>query len=107
MNRVPPAIDPQKADFRRADGARPERFLTQRVATSKSAQSRHSLGTVNLGWSQTRQTPQPRGTLYSQVRAQCVLVHRRAGPAGNDLAARQHDVVVGEGLREVVVLLNQ
>ena len=45
--------------------------------------------------------------LNGEVRADVVLVHGRSFAARDHLAARQHDVMVGQRLGEVVVLLDQ
>jgi hypothetical protein len=45
--------------------------------------------------------------LNGEVRADVVLVHGRALAARDYLAARQHDVMVGQRLGEVIVLLDQ
>ena len=45
--------------------------------------------------------------LHGEERADVVGVHVRALALRNHFAARQHDIVVGERLREIVVLLDQ
>src|SRR5437773_1379758 len=42
-----------------------------------------------------------------KVRAHVVAVHRRARAAGHHFAAREHDVMVGERLGEIVILLDE
>ena len=42
-----------------------------------------------------------------EMRANVVLFHGRTDALGDDFAARQHDVVIGERTRKIVILLHQ